>query len=163
MSETFPENDSAIYTTLDRPVPFETKNDLVDVEFSIEPELEEDKNDEVDVLSEPKRRRPKSPGTALSRAVTRKVVSKTIEVQSAPHVTRDMVSVVLGVPNETVDIVSAIFASKPSGAFDDIEEIATSDPMEAAVVAASQGRDHMKAVWKLLTSIGAANGSALHP
>lgn len=158
MSDTFPENDSADFTEFERPELFvnEINSPLPDF-------LNAGKTDELSVEIEPKRRKPKSSSTSLTKAVTRKVVSKTLEVHTAPAATRDMASAVLAVPNDTSEIVSAVFATKnSSGVFDDIEEIATSDPMEAAVVAASQGRERMKSVWKVLTIIGAANGAVLH-
>ena len=156
MSETFPENDSIDFNELERPAPFVSETG----DFS--PDLV-DANIDSDVGSEPAHRKRKSTSTSLTKTVTRRVVSKTLEVHSAAATIRETASAILSVPNDTSEIVSAIFATKNlSSVFDDIDKIANSDPMEAAVVAASLGRERMKAVWKVLTVIGAANGSALH-
>ena len=156
MSETFPENDSIDFNELERPAPFVSETG----DFS--PDLV-DANIDSDVGSEPAHRKRKSTSTSLTKTVTRRVVSKTLEVHSAAATIRDTASAILSVPNDTSEIVSAIFATKNlSSVFNDIDKIANSDPMEAAVVAASLGRERMKAVWKILTVIGAANGAALH-
>ena len=156
MSETFPENDSIDFNERERPAPFVSEiGDL--------PSDSSDKNTDTDVGSASAHRKRKSTSTSLTKTVTRRVVSKTLEVHSAAATIRDTASAILSAPNDTSEIVSAIFATKNlSSVFNDIDKIANSDPMEAAVVAASLGRERMKAVWKVLTVIGAANGSALH-
>lgn len=138
--------------------PFTDSSDATDepIEAVADEGLEPD-----DVSGASAKRKPKAGG--ISKAQVRKIVTKALEVEITSSDTRHLAASVLGISNDTTDLVAAIFANSKgaSAVFDDINEIVEADLMEVAIIAASLGRERMKAVWKVLTILEAAT-SPLH-
>lgn len=94
---------------------------------------------------------------AITRAQVRRIVAKTLEVAEAPEDTRKVASALLGCTSAVADLSASIVLAKRGvlAPVTDVKALAAADPLEAGIDAATMGRDRIKAMWTLLTALGA--------
>lgn len=100
----------------------------------------------------------------ISRAATRRIASKAVEVSKADGAVVAVAAQLLGTSEDVVDVTVAInhadrSVSRPVA---DLSSIVEADPMEAGIIAATLERSRLRAVWNLLAALGVHNGSALN-
>lgn len=97
-------------------------------------------------------------GGGLNRAAIRRVAAKAEEVATTDERIIAVAASVLGTGTGLAEVTTAIMAAPRSitAPVNDLNMIATSDQMEAAINATALGRDRIKGVWNLL---GALSGS----
>lgn len=98
---------------------------------------------------------------APSKAVVKRIVAKVAEVTDAPEETRRVAAALLGCSTDVSELSVAILTAPRAalGPVHDLTAIGESDPMEAGVVAATMGKDRIKAVWSLLVALDVAKGT----
>ena len=94
---------------------------------------------------------------SVNRALIRRVATKAGELAGAPKERRETLAKLLGAGPDLADLTYAVMTADRSAMAPvaDLNAIAEADPFSAGVVAASQGRNRMKAVWSLLQNLGA--------
>ena len=108
-----------------------------------------------------------TPGTAHSagarakagpnKGLIRRVANKAAELQGAPKPRKETLASMLGCTTELAELTFAVMASDRSALAPatDLTSIAEEDVFGAALAATALGRNRMKGVWALLTTLGA--------
>lgn len=100
-------------------------------------------------------------GRSDNRALIRRAAQKALEIAAA---TDDQCLILAGILGSTSDAaqlaVEVMTASRGAlSVVSDLEEVATSDPMEAGILVASWPKPRVAALWSLLSDLGAVKGS----
>jgi len=94
------------------------------------------------------------------RAFARRIAAKALEISAATEPDRAMLAGLLGCDNDVVTLTIEVM-NAPRGAatraVTDLDHVAAADPMEAPIRVATLTRDRQRALWNLLTTLGAVS------
>ncbi|MGL5827729.1 MAG: hypothetical protein ACRCYU_23415 [Nocardioides sp.] len=95
------------------------------------------------------------------KTAVRRIARKAQEVAEAPPEVVDIAARLLGCGTGIAELTTAICMGGSTQVLADLERIAGSDPMEAAIIAVQLERSRLKAVWVLAASLSGRKAQAL--
>jgi hypothetical protein len=94
------------------------------------------------------------------RSFARRIAAKALEISAATEPDRAMLAGLLGCDTDVVALTVEVM-NAPRGAATravaDLDHVAAADPMEAPIRVATRTRERQRALWNLLTNLGAVS------